>query len=152
VAEKGKDVSAAHEPRRTHILVVDDDVDLSERHRAVLEAAGHQVSAAYSAAEGRIAIDALRPGLVILDVMMERFDAGFELARWMAKAHPEIPILMLTGVDDHLDDGALAAQDHDGWLPVHRYVEKPLAPAVLVEAVDHLLHETAPRQAPGAAR
>jgi len=151
VAEKGTDVSAAHPPSRTHILVIDDDVDLTERHRAVLEAAGHRVSTAHSAAEGRIAIDALRPGLVVLDVMMERFDAGFELARWMAEAHPEIPILMLTGVDDHLDDDTLARQDRDGWLPVHRYVEKPLAPAVLIETVDHLLHEN-PRRAPGAAR
>ncbi|MFT3915864.1 MAG: response regulator [Anaeromyxobacteraceae bacterium] len=143
-------MSAVHEAPHAHVLIVDDDVDLVARHRAVLEAAGHRASVAHSAAEGRTAVEALRPDLLILDVMMERFDAGFELARWMAKAHPATPILMLTGVDDHLDEADLEAQDRDGWLPVHRYVEKPLAPAVLVEAVEHLLEETsrAPAGAP----
>jgi len=50
---------------------------------------------------------------------------------------------MLTGVDDHLSAEALAAQDRDGgWMPVRRFVEKPLDPAVLVDEIEHLLHES----------
>jgi len=134
-----------------HILVVDDDPDQVARYRTVLESAGFRVSAAYSAHDGRASVAGVGPDMVILDVMMERFDAGFELARWMAKEHGAIPILMLTGVDDHLDASTLEAQDRDGgWMPVHRYVEKPLAPDVLVDEVEHLLHEPMPR--PRAAR
>ena len=102
-----------------HILLVDDDADLVANHRAILEAAGYRVSAAYSAAEGRAALARQEPSLVVLDVMMETFEAGFDLAREIAGTRPQLPVLMLTGVDDHLSAEALAAHIQSTAVTLH---------------------------------
>ncbi len=125
-----------------HILLIDDDVDLVEMNRLALQAAGHEVSTAFSAADGRQAVERTKPDLVVLDVMMEHFTAGFELSHELSKAHPELPMIMLTGVDEYMDDAMRASQDRDGgWMPVHRFMEKPVAAAVLVHEVEALLDE-----------
>jgi two-component system OmpR family response regulator len=125
-----------------HVLLVDDDKDLVELNRTALELGGHRVDCAFSAEEGWETVTRLSPQLVVLDVMMERFDAGFELAHRIARAHPNLPLIMLTGVDDYLSKEMRASQDHDeGWMPVHRFMEKPVSPAVLLTEVESLLHE-----------
>jgi CheY-like chemotaxis protein len=127
-----------------HILLIDDDVDLVTTNKLALENGGHSVSAAYSAAEGWEAVPRLRPDLVVLDVMMESDTAGFELAKKLNAAYPKLPMVMLTGVDEFMDDSLRESQDHDDvWMPVHRFMEKPVAAAVLLYEVDALLHETA---------
>jgi CheY-like chemotaxis protein len=125
-----------------HVLLIDDDIDLVTANKLALENGGHAVSAAYSAAEGLEAVARLRPELVVLDVMMESFYAGFDLARRLHQEHPKLPMIMLTGVDEYMDDALRASQDHDGvWMPVHRFMEKPVSGAVLLQEVEHLLHE-----------
>jgi hypothetical protein len=48
-------------------------------------------------------------------------------------------MIMLSRVDEHLTAAERAAQDRDdGWMPVERFMEKPVAPEVLVYEVDHL--------------
>ena len=46
---------------------------------------------------------------------------------------------MLTRADEHLTVQERAEQDRDGWLPVQRYLEKPVSTDVLAYEVDHLL-------------
>ena len=125
-----------------HVLLIDDDVDLVATNKLALENGGHTVSAAYSAKEGFEAVERLRPELIVLDVMMESFYAGFELAQRLNREYPKLPMIMLSGVDECMDDAVRASQDHDDvWMPVHRFMEKPVPGAVLLYEVDHLLHE-----------
>lgn len=126
------------------ILLIDDDADLVAINRAALEAGGHAVAVAYSAAEGWELAARDRPDLLVLDVMMEHFEAGFDLARRIAREYPRLPLIMLTAVDEFLDGPRRAAQDHDGgWMPVHRFMEKPVAAAVLLYEIEAVLHEVA---------
>ena len=46
---------------------------------------------------------------------------------------------MLTKADEQLSAEDLADQDRDGWMPVRRYLEKPVLSDVLADEVDHLL-------------
>ena len=62
------------------VLLVDDDADIIEIYRTVLESSGHTIVAAYSAQQGWEEIGRSIPAVVVLDVMMEEFDAGFRLA------------------------------------------------------------------------
>src|SRR5690606_31048021 len=58
------------------ILLIDDDGDSRKLLRRYLESAGHTVSEADNGADGVEALQALRPDLVVLDLMMPIMD-GF---------------------------------------------------------------------------
>jgi CheY-like chemotaxis protein len=58
------------------ILVVDDDHDILESLRLVLEANNYIVATALSAEEGLRVYKTANPDLLIVDLMMEEVDAG----------------------------------------------------------------------------
>ncbi len=119
-----------------HVLLIDDDADLIETNRTVLEAHGHAVSSALSAEEGWTVLQSTPPDVIVLDVMMEEFDSGFALASDISIRYPKIPILMLTAVHDFMSDKWQFSKDQDReWLPIHRFLEKPVSPAQLLEAI-----------------
>ena len=125
-----------------HILLVDDATDLVARNRAALEADGHAVATAATTAEGLAAARHAPPDVVVLAAMLDGATAGFDLARTLAHDFPALPLIMLSRVDEVISDRELATQDRDdGWMPVARFMEKPVAPEVLVYEVDHLLPE-----------
>ena len=116
------------------ILVVDDDPDIREFCTLVLGGAGYAVSVAASGAEGRAAMPKVAPDLVILDIMMEAADAGFETALWFSRECPGLPVLMLSSIadaaDSLFDTSSLATAD---------LVNKPIAPDELIAKVAQLL-------------
>lgn len=122
------------------ILLVDDDAGVVARNAAALEADGHAVTTAGTAAEGLDAARREAPDVVVLEAMLDGATAGFDLARTLAREFPTLPLIMLSRVDEVISERDLAAQDRDdGWMPVARFMEKPVAPEVLVYEVDHLL-------------
>jgi len=126
-----------------HILLIDDDQDLVAGNRVALEARGFKVSVAYSGDEGWKALAEATPDLVVLDCMMEEFTSGFDLAHDMALKYPALPILMLTAVREHMNKAWSYGPDDKSWLPIHKWMEKPVPPAKLVEAIDELLKKRA---------
>jgi CheY-like chemotaxis protein len=125
-----------------HVLLVDDDTHLLEANTIVLSANKHQVTQAHSGAEARELLKKIKPDLVVLDVMMEDFDSGFELAKHISVSYPDLPMIMLTGVYEYMDDAWKQAFDEDkSWLPVHRFMEKPVSPTVLLYEIGSLLND-----------
>jgi DNA-binding response OmpR family regulator len=122
-----------------HILLVDDDTQLVSANVAALEAIGHTVASASTAAQAAEAVHSHMPDLVVLEGMLDGSYAGFDLARSLAKDFPTLPLIMLTHADEHFTSKERSAQDRDGWLPVQRYLEKPVSTDVLLYEVDHLL-------------
>jgi CheY-like chemotaxis protein len=122
-----------------HILLVDDDTQLVSGNVAALQALGHTVASASTAAEATEAIHREVPDLVVMEGMLDGAYAGFDLARSLARDFPTLPLIMLTRADEHLSRSERSAQDRDGWLPVQRYLEKPVSTDVLGYEVDHLL-------------
>lgn len=82
------------------ILVVDDDVTCRLLASAALENAGFRVIEAADGADGLESFSHDRPDLVLLDIDMPKFN-GLEVCEWIRKIDADIPILMLTGSDDH---------------------------------------------------
>jgi CheY-like chemotaxis protein len=116
------------------ILVVDDDPDIQQFCRTILEVAGYQVDSAASAREGLQQVEDWRPDLVVLDVMMEAADAGFEMAMQLGREHPALPVIMLSSIADAAD------QVFDtSTLPVAALVSKPITPKELLRQVEELL-------------
>jgi len=124
------------------VLLVDDDVDLLDINRITLEAAGFNVLTAENGDEAMRLAATNRVDVAVLDVMMTTPTEGFLLARAMRQDDrtKQIPLLMLTSVNaEHESQGSsFRLTDHDRdpqWLPVDRFVDKPVKPEDLVSMV-----------------
>jgi len=84
------------------ILCVDDDADILEFLRIVLEANDYIVHQAESAEEGLRSYREAPPDLVICDLMMEEVDAGTNLVKELKALGNKAPIYMLSSTGDHL--------------------------------------------------
>ena len=127
---------------KNKILLVDNDVDFVDLNKAVLENNGYEIVTAFSAREGVDKVKVEQPDLIVLDLMMEKHDAGFSFAKQI-KADPlykQIPILMLTSVADVTGFGF--SQELDGyWMKTDDYAEKPIMPDELLKKVKQLLEK-----------
>ena len=116
--------------RGEHILLVDDEVDLTSVAQHLLEGQGYLVTTKNSPFE---AMDALRAepaafDLVITDLTMPGMD-GAKLGAELLKIKPQLPIILTTGYSRTITDEKARAL---GFL---RLLPKPCAPEVLIEAV-----------------
>ena len=123
------------------ILIIDDDPDIVESMRIILESCRHAVKTAKNGEEGLKEAALAKYDLIILDVMMETMSKGFEVARSLrsSPANKTVPILLLTAIKESTGlDFEKEVGDKD-WLPVNAYLEKPLKPNELLVKVEALL-------------
>lgn len=126
--------------------MIDDDVNLVNVIKLVLESQGYIFGCAYSAAEGLAKIKEFNPDLIILDVIMEDFVAGFRVVSQLRTCdenseyfdYSDLPILMLSSVTTktNLDFGDRVGT---ALLPVDAFIEKPVKPAELLAKIEELL-------------
>ena len=123
------------------ILIIDDDPDIVEGMKVVLESKNYQVDSAKNGQEGLEKVKLNKPDLIILDIMMETADRGFEVARELKKDanYKNILILMLTAIKDRMGLDFKNEAGDEAWLPVDDYVDKPLKPEELISKVERLL-------------
>lgn len=126
------------------IYIIDDDRDIVESMSMVLKANGYEVCAQYSDENVIENVTKHSPDLIILDVMFpENNSIGFEIARDL-KANTRltnIPIIMLSAVNERgIYMGRFSNQDIDEtWLPVSKFLNKPVQPKELLLQVKSLL-------------
>jgi len=125
---------------KARILIIDDNPGFVKMNTVALETAGYEVEAAYNSDEGYTKVEYGRPDAIVLDLMMERHDSGFTLARKL-KTHPvykNIPILMLTAVGEAT--GFRFSMERDGyWMKTDDFADKPIAADELVRRIESLL-------------
>jgi DNA-binding response OmpR family regulator len=117
------------------ILVADDDADIRELLRVMLERCAAEVDLV---ADGDAALDAAvsnPPDLVVLDVHMPRTDGWETLAALKGRA--QVPVLVLTGSATERDERRAQALGADG------YLTKPFRPVELRQRVSCLLEREA---------
>jgi DNA-binding response OmpR family regulator len=80
------------------ILIVDDDIDLLDQHKILMESKGFEVITAESAEAGFQVFLKEKPDAVIADLIMEEYDSGFVLCHKIKKTDhgKKIPVLILT--------------------------------------------------------
>jgi two-component system, OmpR family, KDP operon response regulator KdpE len=116
---------------KASLLLVDDDVTLLKALEMYLARSGYEVHTAGTGLEGLRQLYALRPDLVILDVMMPQMD-GWEACRRIREMST-VPIVMLTARD----------QEHERVkafeLGVDDYVSKPFSLRELEARIEAIL-------------
>lgn len=119
------------------MLVVDDEPDIRELVRALLERAGHEVLEAADGQEALRSFYSAQPDLVLLDVSMPRLDGWSTLER--IRELSDAPVLMLTARADELDKvrGLRAGADD--------YVTKPFGRQELLARVEAQLRRSRPQ-------
>ncbi|MDQ7839993.1 MAG: response regulator [bacterium] len=122
-----------------HILLIDDDADLVEATRTVLESSAYKVTAALDGVEGLRLARQDPPDLIILDVIMP-FKDGFTVCEEIKRdpALAAVPVLMLTSFADRRGDTDLPVSAGFG-LEAEDYLDKPAPPGVLLARVERLL-------------
>lgn len=113
------------------ILIVDDDNDVRESLRALLESAGHAVRS-YASAKALLADDVAAGACLIADIKMPEMD-GLELQQEIVRRKYGIPVIVVTGHGDvPLAVQAMKAGALD-------FIEKPFAAETILESVQRAL-------------
>ena len=110
------------------ILIVDDDMELSDGLRVVLEKQGFRVIQARDGQQGKQAVYNHRPDLMILDMMMPRM-GGYPVLEHFRDKQETPPIIMITA-----NEGS-RHKAYAEWLGVVDYIRKPFAMERLLESV-----------------
>ncbi|BEP53837.1 MAG: helix-turn-helix domain-containing protein [Pseudomonadota bacterium] len=119
------------EPRRAHLLVVDDNVDELKLLLETLRGTGYRITLAFDAMEGYRRATTLQMDLVLLDVRLGGTD-GFAACR-LLKADPataDIPVIFVTSsasLEERLTGLRAGAVD---------YIVKPFDPAEVMARVE----------------
>ena len=117
---------------KPRILVIDDEVQLAELLRAVLESAGLEVAVIYDAADALQTITNFHPDVILSDVCMPEM-RGDELLAAIKEADLQTPVIFLTGVDrTHI---SLDPEDENPYLILY----KPVPHEVLIRSIENAL-------------
>jgi DNA-binding response OmpR family regulator len=115
------------------ILLVDDDPEIVESMKAVLESRGHTILVARDGNQGLAMAEKDAPDLVVLDMMMPK-RSGFLVLEKLRRSNPTpVRVIMITA-----NEGS-RHKAYAEMLGVDDYIRKPFAMDRLLESVDRLL-------------
>lgn len=112
----------------THLLIVEDDSEMRDLLRKVLEKEGYRVSVAADGHKALASLSQVAFDLVVTDMLMPD-DGGLELLQAIRETHPPLPVIIITAFGDWgsysraLELGAAA------------FISKPLKMAELIGAI-----------------
>jgi DNA-binding response OmpR family regulator len=78
------------------ILVVDDEVEVGEAIRRVLDRAGFEVVVARGVPEGLLAAQTQQPDIVVTDMIMPKTN-GIELIKTLRSRYPRVQVIAISG-------------------------------------------------------
>ena len=124
-----------------NILVVDDELGIRDLLFEILNDEGHAVEVAENAAQARLARQAARPDLVLLDIWMPDTDGVTLLKEWAGSGLLNMPVIMMSGhatIDTAVEATRIGAQ---------AFLEKPITMQKLLKAVEQGLARKPPASA-----
>ncbi len=115
------------------VLIVDDERTIIDSLEGILSDDGFEVVHAYNGYEALQKIDQTSPDIVLLDIWMPGMD-GIETLRSIKKAHPTLPVVMITGhgsIESAVDATKSGAYD---------FLEKPLSIDKVMVTINNALN------------
>jgi DNA-binding response OmpR family regulator len=115
------------------ILLVDDDNEIVESMRTVLETRGYEILVAKDGNQGLVMAESESPDLIVLDMMMPK-RSGFLVLEKLRRSRPDpVRVIMITA-----NEGS-RHKAYAEMLGVDDYIRKPFAMDRLLDSVDRLL-------------
>lgn len=120
------------------VLLIDDDRNMHQYTKTVLESSRHQVLSAYQGRQGLQMLATYRPDVVLLDYMMPEMD-GYKVFEIILndekyKQFHEIPIIMLTAIEERSE-----VKDHLLQKGLAAYLNKPFGHRELINVIENIL-------------
>ncbi len=114
------------------VLIIDDDREIASTIQSVLTHSGYRVFLANNGIEGQRQIEAVKPDMVITDMMMPRM-GGFPVLEFLKTMTNPPKVIMVTA-----NEGS-RHKAYAEMLGVADYLRKPFPMEVLLEAVRRAL-------------
>ena len=114
----------------TNILIVDDERDIRESLKDILEDEGHKIFLAENAKSARIIKNKQEIGLILLDIWMPDCDGITLLKEWASANKIDCPVLMMSGhgtIDTAIEATRIGAYD---------FLEKPISLQKLLNSIN----------------
>lgn len=128
------DATAAPAVATKRVLLVDDDAEIVESMRTVLESRGYEILVARDGNQGLAMAESEDPDLVVLDMMMPK-RSGFLVLEKLRRTRPvPVRVIMITA-----NEGS-RHKAYAEMLGVDDYIRKPFAMDRLLESVNRLLN------------
>ncbi|AFH48245.1 Response regulator [Ignavibacterium album JCM 16511] len=122
------------------ILLVDDDLDLLEQNKILIESKGYEVITANSAKEGWEIFKKTKPDACVIDLIMEEYDSGFVLCHRIKKDEhgKNIPVFILTSAtyDTGFKFGASTSEERE-WINADELINKPVVIDEFVQKLEN---------------
>lgn len=118
------------------ILVIDDDPDIRETLKVILESNGYEPVIAASGKEGVEAFEKFSPDLVLCDMMMEHVDAGEKAAMQIRNIDKTKPVYLMSSIGN-----ATAQNVEIDKLGFNGVFQKPVNPDDLIDTIKKVLGE-----------
>lgn len=121
------------------ILLVDDDYDLLDQHRVLLEAKGYKVFTADNVEDGWNLFKKEKPDAAIVDLIMEEHDSGFVLCHRIKKDSygKTIPVFILTSAT-YITGFKFnsSTPEEKEWIQCDALLNKPIVLEELIEKLE----------------
>jgi|694.fasta_scaffold06444_13 DNA-binding response OmpR family regulator len=131
--ESATAASPARPTRGGKVLLVDDDAEIIESMRTVLESKGYEILVARDGNQGLLMAERDNPDLVVLDMMMPK-RSGFLVLEKLRRSHPvPVRVIMITA-----NEGS-RHKAYAEMLGVDDYIRKPFPMDRLLDSVQRLL-------------
>jgi|WetSurMetagenome_2_1015567.scaffolds.fasta_scaffold248255_2 CheY-like chemotaxis protein len=115
--------------KQKKILLVDDDLDLLEQNRILLESKGYKVVTADNMKDAMDTFKKEKPDACVLDLIMEEHDTGFVLAHKIKRDEygKTIPVFLLTSATyiTGMKFGASTDEEQE-WINCDGWLDKPI--------------------------
>jgi two-component system alkaline phosphatase synthesis response regulator PhoP len=127
---------------KKRILMIDDDVQAVDTVETFLQSVGYETAHAYMALDGIQLARSWKPDLILLDVMFAGPPGpdGFEVSRELHSDAElkDTPVIILSGLKKFFGMATEFTPD-ETWMPVKTFLEKPVKPATLLEAIQKVI-------------
>jgi len=126
------------------ILLVDDDIDLLEQNKTLVESKGFNVITAESSEEGFEKFKKELPDAAIIDLIMEQMDSGFVLCYKIKKTEhgKKIPVFMLTSAT--YETGfkfSTTSKEEKEWIKCDGVLNKPVVIEDLIAKLENFVYQ-----------
>lgn len=121
-------------PSGRRVLLIEDDADVAESLRLLLEYSGHSLTVAFDGAAGLQAVHASRPEIILCDLGLPGKLDGYEVARALRRDYPANAFALVAMTGSDRDEDRIRSREAG----FDSHLVKPVDPAALELVISRL--------------